>query len=526
MSKFSNTILRPTSPIVTATVLPDTRTGNGARAWSRDVKSELFVLAVQNMVGEDAYYEKADARDKRFAGLVQQATMSDPDWVERLIPWLRNTANMRSASLVAAAEYCRAGGTNKRKVIDSAMSRADEPAEFIGYWQSATGSKSMGGGVKRGVADAVARLYNERSVLRYDSDEHAIRMGDVVELVHPRAKAAWQHSLFGYLLDKRHHKDEKVRVANAVVDEIAAEATTKRDLLPLLKKYHALMGIPQAERRQHLAEATEVFSWEQLSGWLNGPMDKAAWESMIPHMGYMALLRNLRNFDQANVSDDVAERVQTKLRDPEEVARSRQLPMRFYSAWNAAKSLRWGSALERALSLSLQNVPKFSGKTLILIDLSGSMYTGMSSKSQVHYYQLACLFGAAMAKSNDSEAFVYSKGHARVNVGSEVSVLRAIDEISHWSGAGGGTPTFQTLAATFDPAKHARIVILTDEQADPHGQVNVPTSVPIYTFSLAGYAAAQLPNGSANRYAFAGLSDSIWQAIPLLEQHKNGGWPF
>ena len=63
-------------------------------------------------------------------------------------------------------------------------------------------------------------------------------------------------------------------------------------------------------------------------------------------MGYMALLRNLRNFDQAGVSDEVAATVAAQLADPDEVARSRQLPMRFLSAYRAAPSLRWAYALE------------------------------------------------------------------------------------------------------------------------------------------------------------------------------------
>jgi hypothetical protein len=60
------------------------------------------------------------------------------------------------------------------------------------------------------------------------------------------------------------------------------------------------------------------------------------WECLIPHMGYMALLRNLRSFDDAGVSDEVAVQVMARLTDPEQVARSRQFPMRFLSAFKDA----------------------------------------------------------------------------------------------------------------------------------------------------------------------------------------------
>jgi len=60
-----------------------------------------------------------------------------------------------------------------------------------------------------------------------------------------------------------------------------------------------------------------------------------------------------RNFDEAGVPDHVAEQVAARLADPAQVAASRQLPMRFLSAYRAAPSLRWAAALERAPAASL-----------------------------------------------------------------------------------------------------------------------------------------------------------------------------
>ena len=61
---------------------------------------------------------------------------------------------------------------------------------------------------------------------------------------------------------------------------------------------------------------------------------KEVWEAIRPHMGYMAMLRNLRNFINAGVAmGPVLER----LSDPEQVRRSKQLPFRFYTAWRDAE---------------------------------------------------------------------------------------------------------------------------------------------------------------------------------------------
>src|SRR5690242_19652254 len=80
----------------------------GAVGAGRDAKSELFLLAVANMVGEGTFYEAAGDRDSRYAELVQQVAVADPEWTAGFLGWLRSGANLRSASLVGAAEATRA----------------------------------------------------------------------------------------------------------------------------------------------------------------------------------------------------------------------------------------------------------------------------------------------------------------------------------------------------------------------------------------------------------------------------------
>ena len=86
------------------------------------------------MVAERTFYETAGKRDERFVELIHKVTRNDPEWVQRFVPWLRNEGNMRTAAVVVAAEYVAAGGPEGRKVIASAVARADEPAEILAYW--------------------------------------------------------------------------------------------------------------------------------------------------------------------------------------------------------------------------------------------------------------------------------------------------------------------------------------------------------------------------------------------------------
>ena len=80
MTKFNLTGMRrraATSPISTE-IVPSGRTYEGAPGHARNAKSELFLLAVSNMVGEDTFYEAATERDARFRELVAAVAVSDP----------------------------------------------------------------------------------------------------------------------------------------------------------------------------------------------------------------------------------------------------------------------------------------------------------------------------------------------------------------------------------------------------------------------------------------------------------------
>lgn len=505
MPKFSGT---PAAPHVAAPVKTTGQrayTHEGHVGHERDAKSELFLLAVTNMVREGTFYEGAGDRDDRFKRLVHACTAEDADWVARLIPYLRETMLMRSASTVAAAHYVAAGGPNGRKVVASALLRADEPAEILAYYAQEYG-RNLPQPLKRGVADAVKRLYTERAALKYDGQSRAWRMGDVIDLVHPKPVGDWQSSLFRWLLDVRHNRAEIAMPEGC--DTICDHAELQR--------------LPVEERRAALDPerlAAAAMTWESLAGWLQGPMDAQAWEAVIPSMGYMALLRNLRNFERAGVSVTALASVAATLADPENVARSRQFPLRFLSAYKNIETERFSFPLEQALEASVSNIPRLSGRTLLLIDVSGSMRDRMSGRTELERWELAGLFGIALAKRcADATTVAYQSQAWQVDT--RGPVLRTTRDLRRL--VGGGTQTFQTLAAAYDG--HDRVVILTDEQAHPGAVPEL--AAPIYTFNLAGYRTAQLASGEKGRYAFGGLTDAGFQMLAILDQQRTSGWPF
>ncbi|KAB8186897.1 TROVE domain-containing protein [Nonomuraea phyllanthi] len=531
MTKFNSTTTRPAvfSPVKTERT-PSGRTHEGAPGYIRDAKGELFLLAVSNMVGEDTFYEKAGGRDNRFRALVHQVAIEDGEWLARFLPWLRGEANMRSAPIVAALEAVKARlaageqGLN-RQLVNTVLQRPDEPGEALAYWTSTYG-RAIPKPVKRGIADAVQRMYNERNLLKYDTDSKGYRFGDVIDLVHPSPDAAkrWQGDLFRHALDRRHGRDNDIP-----------------ESLAMLRRRAHLMSMPVAERRAIVAVgvpsavnatlADAGMTWEALAGWLQGPMDAQAWTAVIPSMGYMALLRNLRNFDQAGIPDEIADQIIAKLVNPEEVARSRQLPFRFFSAYLNAPSLRWGHALDKALTLATSNVPAFKGRTLVLVDTSASM-TGsrISGRSSVSPAQAAALFGVSLAVKGGVDLYGFADSVFKHEVGKGASVLRELERFAARTGeVGHGTQIAASVQRTY--SGHDRVIILSDMQTMSGyyaGNVTdaAPKHIPMYGFNLVGYQHAAMPTGAGNRHELGGFSDSTFKLIPLLEAGRSCDWPF
>ncbi len=527
MSKFNRAAnphrIKVNGPIsrVTTEPLPTRRTEEGAPAYARDARSELFLLAVTNMVGENTFYESAGHRDERFEQLVRKVAVADPKWFRGFLVWLRNEANMRTASVVAAVEGAKAlhaARVGGGRYLFEGLARADEPGEALAYWLDRYG-RPIPKPIKRGIADAATRLYDEFSFFKWDSERSAVRFADVIDLVRPDPANMRQNQLFRYILDAR-------RGHNAITDGFVhasylpmtvrqTEWRTNAGKSPL-----PVAGLLDPE---HIRGAG--LTWEDVMSELGGKVSKAElWAALVPSMGYMALLRNLRNFDQAGVSDQVAQKVLAKLTDPDQVQRSRQFPLRFLSAYREAPSLRWGYGLETALDLSTAALPVLPGRTLVLVDMSGSMDANLSARSSVSRRDAAAVFAVALAKRNPAgtdlvqfgtraERVVFSVGDSALKIAS-----------TKFRGMGG---THTRAAAQQFYAGHDRVIILTDEQShDGDPTAVIPSSVPCYTWNLAGYRFGSTPAGRGNRHTFGGLNDAAFKIVPLLERGEDAPWPW
>jgi hypothetical protein len=289
--------------------------------------------------------------------------------------------------------------------------------------------------------------------------------------------------------------------------------------------------------------------------------DKEQWEILIHEMGYMALLRNLRNFDKAGIGKNIANRVAQKLADPDEIAKSKQLPFRFYTAWMNTPTGRWRDPLGAALQESIKNIPEFEGTSEILIDTSLSMQSTMSTPHprgtpdrirnvrtgqeedvapQVpRMVDAAAVFGIALALRNPGkvELWGFADGQMAVTnmLGSGKSLLELTELFGREIGrVGHGTQIERAVRDTYHGQD--RVFIFTDMQTVAHESVwpyrdqgDVTRAVPedkhVYGFNLAGYQHSAMDTGPY-RHEMGGLTDHTFGAVPLIEAGASEVWPW
>jgi hypothetical protein len=537
MTRYNRQTVAPKRTSAVKTVSGTALTHEGGVGYKNNPKGELFRLGVTLFAGgEKTYYEDGKERDSRFGGLVEQLAVPDPDWTFEFLRWLRHEGNIRTASILGAMHAMHArletgvsdndGSIGYNRLFASIIpDRLDEVGEEFAIWQSLFG-KPFPQALKRGAGDALKRLASEYALLKYDTSSHGFRVADILSLAHVTPGSPAEAQLFKMALASRYG------------------SAYETDLLPMVAANIELRA-KAAENPKVLLDPAALkaagMTWEDALSLAGSRVPKnELWEALIlgGSVGYMAMLRNLRNFQEAGISREATRYVQERLADPQAVAKSRQFPFRFWSAYKNATGTQWADALETAIQLSTGNVPELPGNSLVLIDTSGSMSSPMSGRGTIRRDEAAAVFGAAMAVKNAGrvDLHMFATNHAPVRVTRGGSVLRIVEEVVRRNGEiGYGTETIRAISNLFKG--HDRVFIFTDGQSFPHSGgwgYNISTTIDsvvpkekfVWAFDLAGYETMDVPSGEGTRHQLAGLTDAAFRVVPLLERGSSSRWPW
>jgi len=532
----------------------------GGVGFASDEKSELFRLGVNHIANDkDSFHEKGSSRDVRHASLAASVALADPTWIAGFYKYLRSDANIRTASILGAAAAINARLSNKDAVREDEIlssqgyrginrhlaaelpGRADEPTEFASYYMSKYGK--MPKALKRGLGDAAQRLWNPYSVMKYDTASHGMRFADLMNLAHFTLEDS---QLAAHVMNRRFGNAED---ADQLPSMIKENISLRKDVAN---------GDVEALLNPSRLRAAGM-TWEDALSLAGPKVDKGKlWSALITAgmVPIFATVRNLRNFDEAGISQEAKEFVHKQLTNPEIIAKSRMFPYRFLSAIEQLSSLTWHSSLETATQLATVNVPVLDGETVILVDTSSSMDSPVSSKSKMTLSGLAAFFGGAIAAKNAGNVRMYiyagdgwstnsrgGKVTAPVQVNKGHSILSLAQEMRRRTGeVGHGTMTGQAIAETVSP-KTKRVIINTDGQsfafhggtpsfnswgsyAKSHRDIVGP-KVHLYGFDLAGYKNFDIQSGSRDRsHQLGGMTDATLRWIPAVERGYDCNWPW
>ena len=455
----------------------------GGLAYTPSLKLELMLRVMSFLMSGDSYYSKEKETSDRIAALVKSITAKDPWFVLKLAEYARDKMHLRTVPMYLLVEYAKTGAKTPEayKHVPQILRRADEPAEALAYYMESTGSRKIPAMLKKGIGETLNR-FDAYQLAKYNRDAK-VTLKDVIFLCHPKPKDDAQQALYDKIVAGTLEPPETWEVA------ISAEGSTKE-----------------------------------------------AWTKIIPKMGYMALLRNLRNFVQKKVDEDMYVPI---IESPTAVKNAKQFPYRFLSAMRelelSAAPSRVLDAVHTAMDNSVVNVPKIPGTTAVFCDNSGSMRASISTKSKVKCIDVAALFGAiSMHICDKSMVGVFGDKYATVPLSKKSTILDNMRKIAG-TNVGHSTEAWKAVRyLTVNGIVVDRIFIFSDMQcydvderySQPQRSLNselktyrkeINPKCRMYSFDVQSYGLLQFPEGDPLTCPIAGYSDSVFTFVNMFE---------
>jgi len=496
----------------------------GAKAFALTAEMELYTAVVTWSLN-DSFYEKNEARLIRLQKLI---TKCDPIFVGKLAVYARTKMNMRSVPLVLVTELAKShsGDDLVARVTAGVVNRADEITELLACYEllnERTGTKKLNRlskQIQKGLVTAFNR-FDEYQFAKYNRDGN-IKLRDALFLVHPKAKDDAQQQLFDKIVSRT------LRTAYTWETELSALGQLNYD----------------SEEAKANAFCTK---WEEL-------IDSGK-------LGYMALLRNLRNIMQAGISHEHFQKVCVRLADPDEVTKAKQFPFRYLAAYRELSLVsqrevplkglterlsaflfvskvyaeRLSAALEKAVEASAVNIKGFDHTSSVLLacDVSGSMQTPVSAKSKILLYDVGLMLAMLLqSRCKNVEVGMFGDTWKTIVV-PDNNILRNVMEFHRREGeVGYATNGYLVIKDLLTrKVKMDKVMLFTDCQlyntSSTTGdhihalwlryRAEVAPDAKLYMFDLKGYGQAPLQVLRNSVFLIAGWSDKVFEVLDALE---------
>lgn len=378
-------------------------TEEGAPAVAINSLQRLRRSVISCLLFEDQFYVDGIEIAKQIAHDAGNVTIGE---LAQVAAEARQRFGLRHVPLLLTVELIkRTAGTPQSQIvcstIEQVISRVDEIAELVTLYWKANPDKMLPHQVRKGLARAFRR-FDEYQFAKYGNDKgKPVKLRDVLRLARPKPIDDEQSALF-----------------KGIKEGTLAPPDT----------------------------------WEVA---LTRGEDKGATFARLlrdDRLGYLALLRNLRNMEQSGVDHALVKKAILARKGARWV-----FPFRYVAAARAAPQFE--RELDQALMQAVSEMPHLGGKTIVLVDVSGSMDCRMSVKSNMDRIDAAATL-ASIIPSDDVRVFTFSNQTVEVPARKGMAGVDAIKNSQNHSGTylGGAVAHANSLP-------HDRLIVITDEQS-------------------------------------------------------------
>ncbi|HXG83022.1 MAG TPA: hypothetical protein VNI84_03250 [Pyrinomonadaceae bacterium] len=358
----------------------------GGTAYKLSPKQALAQYAATGCFNHTFYADAGEQLEKVLA----LAGEVDAEFVAKTAIYAREKGFMKDMPALLVAVLSIKDKTLLEKIFPRVIDNGKMLRNFVQIMRSgAVGRKSLGTLPKRLVREWFENRQAEQ--IFKQSVGQAPSFADVLKMVHPKPKDAEREALYGYFIGR----------------EIDA------DKLPEIVK---------AFERFKNGDSAEVprVPFQMLT---TLPISTKEWTEIARNAAWQMTRMNLNTFQRHRVFDDaeMVELVAMRLRDREAIRKARVFPYQLLTAYTAAANNAQipgaiTGALQDAMEIATENMPKIDGKVYVFPDISGSMHSAVTgyrkgATSKVRCLDAAALVAAAILRKNPSAEVVPFSDH-------------------------------------------------------------------------------------------------------------------
>jgi hypothetical protein len=479
----------------------------GGSGYQYDPKSELVSILATGL--DNKYYEKLGERETRFANVIAEVAKTDKLFAAKAMVYARSVMGQRTVTHFGAVELAKALAGDglgakffskraRKANAGGIIYRLDDMLEIAACYQARNPGKQLSNAIKKGFKAALEAA-DEYELAKYQAKNRDLSLVDIVNLVHPKPSEkmtpVFAKLMKGELKQFNTVEDKNTKAGQEVAAKVKAGEITAEEATVELN----------TAKEDNFAELIETRK-----------------------IGYLALIRNLRNILKTGAKAEVVNGACELLTDAKLIKQSLVFPHQIDLAleimldeFGASKAKPFIKALNTAYELSIPNLTELfkGGKTAVVFDSSGSMSSmiKLANKNQGSEAAIAkaALIAATLAKGIDADVFHFADHCDQIKFNPLDSVNTLKNQFLSKQGSVGYGTAFDSIMRTLN-GKYDRVFVISDMQGADMLDSKAYSNTHIYSVDICGYGTTMFKPGS-KVYKIFGYSSDIYELIKKVE---------